>query len=140
MSCRPILVRHYLQLPRTLRKHSVLICATNYKLWFEFNSLDPKNTCAGAHISVLYLWQITILRASVLQSPAMWLGLFVISDGSPMHDLIPQVCASSPLIVYFSCLLASQNSLSFFLSMLHLICLSSAHIPRDCEPLKRCHP
>ncbi len=52
---------------------------------------DHNITSAGAHISVLYLWQITILRASVLQSPAMWLGLFVISDSSPLYDLIPQV-------------------------------------------------
>lgn len=50
------------------------------------------DACTGAHITALYLWQITILRAATIQRPATWLGLYVISENSPLYNLIPQVC------------------------------------------------
>ena len=53
---------------------------------------------AGAHITALYLWQITILRAGFVQGPATWLGLYRLTSASPLYDLIPQVrlaCSSA---------------------------------------------
>ena len=45
---------------------------------------------AGAHITALYLWQITILRAGFVQGPATWLGLYRLTSANPLYDLVPQ--------------------------------------------------
>ena len=68
------------------------MCKQKGELGFWFSLLAA---CAGAHISALYLWQITILRASTFQRPATWLGLYVISEDSPLCELIPQVCKAA---------------------------------------------
>jgi hypothetical protein len=49
---------------------------------------------AGAHITALYLWQITILRENVIRGVGAWLGLYRLAADSPMSDLIPQASAA----------------------------------------------
>ncbi|CAL8464921.1 g4456 [Coccomyxa elongata] len=70
----------------------------------SYSACHVLQTYCGAHITALYLWQITILRASTFQRPAIWLGLYVISEDSPLYDVIPQVVQLAALHTLFAAL------------------------------------
>lgn len=59
---------------------------------------------AAAHILVLYLWQIALLRPHVVHRAASWLGLYILSSAEPLPALAPQLLHLTALVALFSAL------------------------------------
>lgn len=59
---------------------------------------------AAAHIVMLYLWQIALLRPHVVHRAASWLGLYILSSSEPFPVLAPQLLHIGALVLLFGAL------------------------------------
>jgi hypothetical protein len=59
---------------------------------------------AAAHIVMLYLWQIALLRPHVVHRAASWLGLYILSSDTPFPALGPQLLHIAALVLLFGAL------------------------------------